>query len=187
MCTRGFHPYYSIDVVIKAFALVKKEYPDAQLDLVGGGPLESEMRRLASDLKLPDVNFCGVASRTEIGRYYDRADIFINASRLDNMPVSILEAFASGTPVMSTSPEGMRYLIEDGRTGLLSQVGDPAALAANVLRVLREPATAHRLSTNAWQELPKYRWESVREQWLHVYRALVPQVASVVSEAVPRV
>jgi len=56
--------------------------------------------------------------RDEIGKYYDRADIFINASRLDNMPVSILEAFASGTPVVSTAPEGMRYLVEHGRTGL---------------------------------------------------------------------
>jgi glycosyltransferase involved in cell wall biosynthesis len=186
VCTRGFHPYYSIDVVIKAFVQVKKEYPDAQLDLVGAGSLEGEMRRLVSDLKLTGVNFCGVASRSEIGRYYDRADIFINGSCLDNMPVSILEAFASGTPVISTCPEGMRYLIEDGRTGLLSQVGDPIALAANVLRVLRDPALARHLSTNAWQELPKYRWESVREQWLRVYRELVPQMASVVSEAIPR-
>jgi glycosyltransferase involved in cell wall biosynthesis len=187
VCTRGFHPYYSIDVVIKAFALVKKEYPDAQLDLVGGGTLETEMRRLVSDLKLPDVNFCGVASRSQIGRYYDGADVFINASRLDNMPVSILEAFASGTPVISTSPDGMRYLIEDGRTGLLSQVGDPTALAANVLRVLHDPALAHSLSTNARQELSQYYWGSVREQWLRVYRELLPQAASVVSETVPRI
>jgi glycosyltransferase involved in cell wall biosynthesis len=187
VCTRGFHPYYSIDVVINAFVPIKEEFPEAQLDLVGTGSLEGEMRSLVSDLKLSGVNFCGVASRTEIGQYYDRADIFINGSCLDNMPVSILEAFASGTPVISTSPEGMTYLVEDGRTGLLSQVGDPIALAANVLRVLRDPALARHLSTNAWRELPKYRWESVREQWLRVYRELVPQMASVVSQAIPRV
>src|SRR5438132_3802314 len=64
VCTRGFHPYYSIDVVIKAFVQVKKEYPDARLDLVGAGSLEDEMRRLVSDLKLTGVNFCGVASRS---------------------------------------------------------------------------------------------------------------------------
>src|SRR5207302_9774556 len=171
----------------KAFAQIKVEYPDAVLDLVGGGSLEGEMRRLVADLKVSGVNFCGGASRTDIGRYYDRADVFINGSCLDNMPVSILEAFASGTPVISTSPEGMTYLVEDGRTGLLSQVGDPIALAANVLRLLRDPALARHLSTNAWQELPKYRWESVREQWLRVYKELVPQMASVVSEALPHV
>jgi glycosyltransferase involved in cell wall biosynthesis len=174
VCTRGFHPYYSIDVVIKAFAQIKKEYPGAQLDLVGGGALEGEMRQLVSDLKLAGVNFCGVASRTEIGRYYDQADIFINASRVDNMPVSILEAFASGTPVISTAPEGMQYLVENARTGLLSEVGDPAALAANVIRVLRDPELAHRLSTDARDELHFYQWNTVREQWLRVYRELVP-------------
>ena len=136
------------------------------------------MRRLVSDLNLTGVNFCGVASRNEIGRCYDAADIFINGSRLDNMPVSILEAFASGTPVISTAPEGMRYLVEDGRTGLLSPVGDPAALATNVLRVLRDPAFAHQLSANAFEELRRYRWELVREQWLKICRELVPQTAS---------
>jgi L-malate glycosyltransferase len=186
VCTRGFHPYYAVDVVIKAFAQVKKEYPEARLDLVGGGSLEGEMRRLVSDLRLTGVTFCGVASRTEIGRYYDRADIFINASRLDNMPVSVLEAFASGTPVISTSPEGMRYLVEDGRTGLLSQVGDPAALAANVVRVLRDPTLAQRLFTNGREELDRYRWECVREQWLRVYRELVPQMVSMVNRPVAR-
>jgi glycosyltransferase involved in cell wall biosynthesis len=179
--TRGFHPYYCIDVVVKAFAEVKKVFPDGQLDLVGKGPLEADIRRLVSDLKLSGVNFCGVSSRQEIGKYYDRADIFINASRLDNMPVSILEAFASGTPVISTSPEGMRYLVEDGRTGLLSDPGDSAALAQNVLRVLRDPQLALCLTSNAVEELRRYRWETVREQWLNVYRALLAVPAGVVA------
>ena len=178
VCTRGFHPYYGIDVVVRAFADIKKQYPDAQLDLVGGGSIEGEMRRLVSELKLTGVNFCGVVSRGEIGRYYDRADIFINASRLDNMPVSILEAFASGTPVISTAPEGMRYLVEDGRTGLLSNVGEATALAANVLRVLRDPELAGRLSANAFGQVAIYRWERVREQWLSVYRELIPELAA---------
>jgi glycosyltransferase involved in cell wall biosynthesis len=133
------------------------------------------------DLKLSGVNFCGVASRQDIGRYYDRADIFINASRLDNMPVSILEAFASGTPVISTSPEGMRYLVEDGRTGLLCDPGDFAALAQNVLRVLREPQLALRLSSNALEDLRRYKWDTVRKKWLNVYRALMAAPADVVA------
>ena len=183
VCTRGFHPYYSIDVVVKAFAQVKEEFPAAQLDLVGGGPLESEIRRMVRDLKLSGVNFCGVASRETIGRFYDQADIFINASRIDNMPVSVLEAFASGTPVISTSPDGMRYLVEPGRTGLLSDVGDPSALAENVLRVLRDPQLARHLSSNAFEDLRHYRWETVREQWLLAYRRLLPAESEVEKES----
>jgi len=170
--TRGFHRYYSIDVAVKAFAEVKKEYPDARLDLVGRGPLEGEVHQLVADLKLNDVNFVGVASRSEIGKYYDEADIFINASWLDNMPLSIIEAFGSGMPVVTTSPECMPYLVEHERTGLLSPVGDEKALAANVIRLLRDPALAAAIAKNAYEESQKYTWEVVREQWVRVYRSL---------------
>jgi glycosyltransferase involved in cell wall biosynthesis len=173
VCTRGFSTYYSVDVVVRAFAAVKKKYPEAQLDLVGDGPLESDIRKLVADLHLTGVNFTGVASRQAIGQYYDRADIFINASWLDNMPLSIIEAFAAGTPVVTTSPECMPYLVEHERTGLLSQVGDEKALAANVVRLLRDPTLAARLARNAHEESRKYTWEAVREQWLNTYRGLL--------------
>ena len=173
VCTRGFHPYYCVDVVVKAFAQVKREFPEAQLDLVGGGPLEDDTRQLVSKLKIEGVNFCGIASREKIAQYYHRADIFINASRLDNMPVSVLEAFASGTPVISTAPEGMRYLVEHGRTGLLSEPGHPDALAQNAIRVLRDPQLARRLSLNAVEEVKRYDWTKVRSQWLDAYRSLI--------------
>ncbi len=172
VCTRGFSHYYSVDVVVKAFAEVKKEFPAAKLDLVGGGPLESDIRKLVCDLNLQDVNFTGVAAHREISRYYDQADIFINASWLDNMPLSVIEAFASGTPVITTSPECMPYLVEHGRTGLLSAVGDPKALALNVVRVLRDKALAGHLAQNAREESTKYRWEAVRGLWLSIYRSL---------------
>src|SRR6202167_4327956 len=173
VCTRGCSEYYSVDVVVKAFADVKKEYPGARLDLVGGGPLEGQVRQLVADLKLTSVNFAGVASRQQIGKYYDDADIFINASWLDNMPVSVIEAFGAGTPVVTTSPESMPYLVENERTGLLSPVGDEKALAANVMRLLREPALAAALAKNAYEESQKYTWDVVREQWLKVYRGLI--------------
>ena len=172
VCTRGFSRYYSVDVVVRAFAEVKKQYPEAKLDLVGNGPLESEVRKLVVDLNLTGVNFAGVASRQEIGKYYDQADIFINASWLDNMPLSVLEAFAAGTPVVTTSPECMPYLVEHERTGLLSRVGDEKALASNVIRLLRDPALAASLAQNAHEESRKYTWEAVREQWLNTYRGL---------------
>ena len=88
------------------------------------------------------------------------------------MPVSVLEAFSSGTVVVSTAPEGMSYLVEHDRTGLLSQPGDARALAQNVIRLLRDPELASRLAFNAFEESQRYRWETVREQWLKVYKSL---------------
>jgi len=177
VCTRGFHRYYSVDLVVRAFAEVKKEFPEAILWLAGKGKQEQAIRALVDDeLKLTGVEFTGVVPYREIGRVYDQADIFINASWLDNLPLSILEAFAAGTPVVTTAPEGIRYLVEHERTGLLSEPGDWQALARNVVRMLRDPDLGLRLAEQAHEELQRYQWPSVREQWLELYRSLAGPV-----------
>jgi len=173
VCTRGLEPYYSVDVVVRAFAEVKQAFPEASLSLVGGGSLEPQIRSLVQELGLTNVEFAGPVTRDSIGHYYDAADIFINASWLDNMPGSILEAFTAGTVVISTAPEGIRYIVKHEQTGMLSDPGDPHALAANVLRVLREPELAARLARNACEESKRYHWTAVRAEWLAVYRSVL--------------
>ena len=175
VCTRGFHPYYRVDLVVRAFAQVQQVFPEASLDLAGAGPVEKEIRNLVHELKLSGVRFLGAVPRGEIGRVYDDADIFVNASSLDNMPVSVLEAFASGTPVVSTAPEGMRYLVDHERTGLLSPPGEAAPLAENILRVLKDEELSSRLAANAYEESRRYRWAAVRESWLNAYRTLMQE------------
>ena len=184
VCTRGFHPYYRMDLVVQAFAEVQKVFPEARLDLAGGGPVEGQIRDLVENLKLSGVKFLGVVPRTEIGRAYDKADIFVNASSVDNMPVSVLEAFASGTPVASTAPGGMKYLVEHERTGLLSPPGDAVALAQNILRLLRDGELSSRLTANAYEESSRYRWTAVREQWLAAYRTLMSDSPSKITQTI---
>jgi glycosyltransferase involved in cell wall biosynthesis len=173
LCTRGFHPYYCVDIVVRAFALVKKEYPEARLCLVGNGPLQREIEELTKQLGLADVEFAGSVPRQGMALYYEQSDIFVNASWLDNMPVSILEAFAAGTPVVTTAPAGIRYLVEHEHTGLLCEPGDWDTLAKNVVRLLREPELALRLARNAREVSQRCRFEAVREQWLQIYRAML--------------
>lgn len=173
VCTRGFGAYYRVDHVVRAFARVQQEYPAATLSLPGTGPEEAKVRSLVNELGLRGVDFPGAVPREQMGLYYDRAHIFINASWLDNMPLSILEAFASGTPVVSTAPEGIRYLVRHEQTGLLCEPGDWESLAANVIRLLGDPALAVRLSQNAFEESKRYRWETIRGRWLECYGALL--------------
>jgi glycosyltransferase involved in cell wall biosynthesis len=161
---------------------VQKQFPEGRLDLVGKGPSENEIRALVRELNLARVRFLGVASREEIGTLYDQADIFINASWVDNMPVSILEAFACGTPVVSTAAESIPYLVEHERTGLLSEVGDAQALAQNVIRLLRGPELAARLASNGHDESQAYRWPAVRRQWRDLYRSLACPCGEVIQD-----
>jgi len=172
VCTRGFESCYRMDLVVRAFELVKRERPDARLYLVGKGSQEQAVRSLSRDMGLAEVEFTGPVSREELWRIYDKAGIFINASAQDNVPLAILEAFASGTPVVSTAAGGIPYLVEHERTGLLCASGDWRALAQNVLRLLREPVLASRMASNAYEESRRYHWEAVRPQWLRIYRAL---------------
>jgi asparagine synthase (glutamine-hydrolysing) len=171
ICTRGCEPYYAVDDVVRAFGLVQAVYPQAQLILVGGGSGEAAVRELVAQLRLSAVEFVGRVPREHIGAHYDRADIFINASILDNMPVSVLEAFAAGIPVASTAPDGIRYIVEHERTGLLSPPRDWRQLGENVLRLLRDPRLALTLAGNAQRQARAYRWETVRDQWLDLYRS----------------
>jgi glycosyltransferase involved in cell wall biosynthesis len=179
ICPRGFSAYYCVDIVLRAFAQIQQIYPEATLALLGKGPLEDQVRDLAAGLSLTGVTFCGAVSRQRIGEYYDHADIFINASCVDAMPVSVIEAFRAGTPVVTTSPEAMSYLVEHERTGLLSPVGDAESLAANVIRLIRSPRLASHIAEGAFQESHKYEWSSVRNKWLTQYRRLADSVTTI--------
>jgi glycosyltransferase involved in cell wall biosynthesis len=179
LCTRNFEPRYAVDLVVRAFADIKKDFPSAHLLLAGKGPTEAGIRALVRDAGLDAVEFCGAVPRDRIGEVLDRADIFVNASLIDNMPISILEAFAAGLPVVSTASGGIPYVVDHERTGLLSDVGDFRALARNVRRVITDQALATRLAENAHEESSRYAWPSIRAEWLRLYRALCVETVHV--------
>ena len=96
----------------------------------------------------------------------------LNSSTVDNMPIAILEAFASGVPVVSTSAGGIPDLVAHGVSGLLVPVGDDRAMAREVLRVLQHPALAAEMRWAGLQEAKKYAWIQVRPLWLRAYSRL---------------
>jgi glycosyltransferase involved in cell wall biosynthesis len=171
LCNRGCEPYNAVDDVVRAFGQVQSAFPDARLLVVGGGSLEPQVRQLARELQVRNIDFVGKVPRWQIGKYYTDAHIFVNASYLDNMPVSILEAFAAGTPVVSTAPDGIRYIVEHGRTGLLCEPHNWRALGDNVIALLRKPELASTLARNAYEQSKMYSWDRVRQQWLDLYKS----------------
>jgi glycosyltransferase involved in cell wall biosynthesis len=171
LCTRNLEPLYDIATVLEAFARVQEEMPGAMLTLAGAGSEEERLRRLAEALDLQRVRFIGAIPHEAMPAVYREADIWVNASRIDTMPVSLLEAFAAGLPVVSTDAGGIPWLVRDGVTGLLVPQGDPEALATAILRVARDPALAADLSCAGRAEVEGYAWNRVRDAWLELYRA----------------
>jgi glycosyltransferase involved in cell wall biosynthesis len=173
--TRNFEPLYNVACTLRAFAIVQRAYPDATLALVGSGSQEENLKALASELGLRNVTFAGAVDPQEVWRYYDAADVYIQSPNIDNMPSSVLEAFASGLPVVSTDAGGVPTILTDGVHGLLAPVDDHQRLAGHTLLLLQDDRLARRLAMSAYESTDALVWERVREQWISAYRNLLAQ------------
>ena len=167
---RNLEPVYDNATAIRALALIRQEVPEAQLTIAGEGPLLASLQRLAADLGVAEaVRFCGRVANTEMPRLYGSADVCLNPSLADNMPISLLESLASGVPVVSTNVGGVPYLVEHERTALLVEPGQPAAMAQAVLRLLRDKPLSARLRAAGLDHVRRFDWASVRPQLLAMY------------------
>jgi glycosyltransferase involved in cell wall biosynthesis len=171
LCTRNFEEMYNVACVLRAFARVQARHPSATLTLVGSGSQADSLRALALHLNLQNVTFTGAVSPAEISRHYDEADVFVQTPRIDNMPLSVLEAFASGLPVVSTDVGGVPFILAHGVHGLLAPDDDDEAVAAWVLTLIESPAYARRLASAAHASCAGYTWAVAREGWLAAYEA----------------
>jgi len=167
--TRNLEPYYRVDNTVEAFALVKGHYPEATLAIAGRGSEETRLRRLVASLAVDGVRFVGRVEPAAMPGLYDGADIFVNSSVVDNQPLSILEAFAAGLPVVSTGTGDIAAMVRHAETGLLVPSGDPAALAKAVMTLLEHPDRARRMAARARQDVGDHTWARVRDQWAAVY------------------
>jgi glycosyltransferase involved in cell wall biosynthesis len=172
LSTRNLDYPYNVACTLRAFAIVQSRWPQATLTVVGGGREELMLRLLARDLGLRGVTFTGRVPPDEIWRYYAEADLYVQTPDLDNMPLSVLEAFASGLPVVSTRAGGVPAILRDGVDGLLAPIGDARAVAAAIERLLEDQALARRVVASAEEASRAFTWSVVREQWLAVYRDL---------------
>lgn len=170
--TRNFAPLYNVSCTLRAFARVQQVHPDASLTVVGRGSQEPMLKSLAGELGLRNVTFTGQVKQEQIHRYYDEADIYVQTPSIDNMPGSVIEAFASGLPVVSTDVGGVPAILSHGTHGLLAPDDDAAAIAEHVLWLLANPAEARRMAEAARATCRAYDWKVVREQWVDVYYSL---------------
>ena len=172
LANRNLEPLYNVPVVLRAFALVQTEYPAAELVVAGFGSQRGMLESLARELGLRNVTFVGRVPPDEMGALYDAADIFLNGSDIDNMPLSILDAFAAGVPVVTTDAGGIPYMVRDGVNGCLVSRGAYAAMAQSSLRLLHDDGLATRVADTARQEcLDRYSWPVVAKQWEELYRS----------------
>ena len=175
---RHLERIYDNATAIRAFALLRQQWPDARLTIAGSGPEAGPLQALAAELGLTDaVRFTGTLDRAGMAALYASADVCINPSLTDNSPNSVLEAMAAGVPVVSTNVGGVPYIVQDGHNGLLVPPADPQALAAALTRLLQDPALWLRLSASGQVDVQRFGWPQVSARLLAVYRRALAKSA----------
>ena len=162
ICTRNFEAYYDVMTLVRAFQIVKMALPKASLTLIGDGSLKQALMDAVNDKGLAEsVLFLGKIDPHDMPGCLSRSDIFVNSSVVDNYPISLLEAFSCGLPVVSTDAGGIPFLVENGVTGLLVPVKDEKALAREMIRLAEDPDLGQLLAENAGKVADEHSWERI--------------------------
>ncbi len=163
-------PRNGIDTLVRAFRMVKKEFPEATLEIAGEGPMEDELRSLAGE----GVKFLGTIAHKEVPDLLRSADLFVRPSRFEGFGVSFIEAMACGVPVITCPSGGIVDFVVDGETGVLVPPDKPDELANAMIGVLRDRGKLSNLKKNALKMVrERYSWDKVVDKIEESYKAIL--------------
>lgn len=170
--TRNLEAIYDVASCIRAFAAIQQQFPSARLSVAGTGPELAALQQLVSELQLKHVSFVGRLTPQQVAALYQDADLMLNGSLVDNTPNSLIEAMASGVPVVSTDSGGIPQLVTHQKDALLVPAGQPAELAEAALRVLQDEALRQGLIEAGLANAARFSWHKVwellQQQYLQV-------------------
>lgn len=162
-----YNPLMAVDVLEKLIIL----RPDITLTMSGQekGLLATTQQYVIEKGLEKQVRFAGFLDDMQKKREFMEHDIFINTNRIDNMPVSVIEAAAFGIPIVATSVGGVPYLLQHEQTGLLVQNEDVQGMADAVIRLLAQPGLAEHLSSQGRIIAEQSGWQKVLPQWERLF------------------
>jgi len=157
--------------LVHAFRLLRQQGRDVQLIIAGEGGERPGLERLVSELSLGGVvSLPGVQPAQE---FLSSIDIFVMSSRREGVPVALLEAMAHGLPIAATAVGGIPETLQDGVEGHLCVAGDPAALAANIARLIDDEKLRVAMGKGAREKVTScYGAASVVDRWAQLYTDL---------------
>ncbi len=162
-------PYKNIDVAIKAFSKVLKKYPKAHFSIAGSGESYHALVKLTQRLKIQDrVEFLSTVSDAEKAAIFSRSWLVVQPSMVEGWGITVIEANASGTPVIASDVKGLRDSVNDNETGILVNPSDVDALESAMLTLFKNTSKREQLSENALKWSKKFGWQKSSEKFLQV-------------------
>jgi len=163
----------NVDFVVKSFAKVVKAEAAVKLIIVGGGPAFEEIKKMAADLGVSEkIIFTGPIPYEQIRNFYVYADFFVTASKTEVHPLVGLEAMASALPIVALSAIGYDDIVEDGKTGYLSQ-DNLDEYAEKVVKLLKDPELIKKMSAAAKTASKNYSIEAAAKNMLAAYQKAI--------------
>lgn len=148
---------------------------EAHLLLVGGGPMESELRKYAQDKGLENIHFLGMVPHDQLLKegYHRAADVFVMTSMIETQGLALMEAQAAGLPSVGINAGGTMDLIVDGENGLLVEPGDEDRFVEATRLILHDPDLADRMRNATLNEIQRHDLKNVAREWEEVYEGLL--------------
>ena len=153
--------------LIAAFEIIHKKHPEIQLNLAGAGELEDEIKRLVKEKEL-DAVVCFKGLLDDVKEELSIADIFCLPSNYEGMPMTIIEAMASGLPVVATAVGGVPDMITDGKDGILCK-NTPEDIADALEKVIESAELRETLGKNAVVTSKEYSSENMAKKYYEIY------------------
>ena len=160
-----------LEYLLKAYSLIKPDCPDCRLIIVGPGTRSREKyEKMVAEAELADVVFAGNVDYKILPRYYRTADIFCApATGHESFGIILLEAMATGTPVVASRISGYASVLTNEHDGLLVPPKQEVPLAQAIARLMKEPSLRHQLGHRGIQTSSIYGWESVSRRVMDYY------------------
>ncbi|WP_345778524.1 glycosyltransferase family 4 protein [Natrinema sp. DC36] len=160
--------------LLDAMTTVTEEFPDAELHVVGTGPLREDLEARVATAGLEDsVTFHGFVEDEKLLRLLHRARAFVHSSLSEGFSHVRLEAMSAGCPVIGTDVSGARDLTRHGTDGYIVPTGDADALADSMLELLADDKLAEEIGRNAREKIERdHDYEKIGKQYLEIYRRL---------------
>jgi len=166
---RAFHHIYNPSLAVRSLALLTADFPDIKLTMVGADKGDGSMQEaqdLTKRLNLQDfIQISEGIPHEHVPELLNKADIFLNTTNIDNNPLSVKEAMASGLCIVCTSVGGIPYLLEQSQDALLVPPDDEKQMAAAIRRILTDTELAGRISSKARAKAEQHDWKNILPQW----------------------
>lgn len=157
-----------LGLLIEMMEVLRQEGVSARLTMVGGGALEAELRRSLGEKNLRDVvTILGRRDGDQMPDLYRRHDVLVSASAQEGMSNAMLEAMASGLPIVTTRCEGVDELIVDN--GIVVDAAQPGSLAEAVRTLRDDLALRQKMSVAARRQAERFGWDRVTQAYLQLY------------------